>query len=253
MKIVVSGKGGSGKSTISAMLARALDENGYNVLLIDADESNLGLHKLMGMTPPVVLMDHLGGKKGFRQKSKSAFPGGAGELFSENMTLDGISDECISDAGGIKMLSIGKIHASGEGCACPMGALSKMILSKLVIGEKDIVLIDTAAGVEHFGRGLGNSCDMVLGIVDPTYESFKLAEKMAGIADSENIELSFILNKVDEKVRSVMKMNIDMEKVVAEVDNNEAVFMSGLEGRMPDVDMKMGRVVELVLSRKVLR
>lgn len=231
MKIIVCGKGGSGKSTVSTMLARAFNETGANVLVIDADDSNLGLHRLMGAKSPVVLMDSLGGKKGFKQKTQSTFPGAPGGLFSDRMTLDEIPVECLSEADGIKLFATGKIHSAGEGCACPMGRLSKMILSRLVIKENDVVIIDTAAGVEHFGRGLDTSCDLVLGVVDPTYESFLLAEKISSMTAEAGLSFAVVLNKVDETAAAVMENNVDMGKVIGSINNDQSVFLSGLEGK----------------------
>ena len=63
MKILICGKGGSGKSTIAALLSKNLAARGYDVLLIDADESNLGLHRLTGIAMPVDIMADLGGKR----------------------------------------------------------------------------------------------------------------------------------------------------------------------------------------------
>ena len=66
MKIIICGKGGSGKSTLSTLLAKGLSKRGYSILMVDGDESNLGLHRLLGGKEPVNFMDSLGGKKGFR-------------------------------------------------------------------------------------------------------------------------------------------------------------------------------------------
>lgn len=236
MKIIVTGKGGSGKSTVSTLLAKAFKKSGSNVLVIDADESNLGLHRLMGADSPVVLMDSLGGKKGFKQKTQSAFPGAPGGLFSDRMTLSEIPDECLADVDGIKLFSTGKIHSAGEGCACPMGRLSKMILSKLVIDENDVVIIDTAAGIEHFGRGLDTSCDLVLSVVDPTYESFLLSEKISDISEEAGLANAILFNKVDEKTKRIMNGKVDMAKVIGSVGNEESIFLSGLEGKTLDCD-----------------
>ena len=74
MKIIISGKGGSGKSTMSALLAIALKDLGFSVLLVDADESNEGLHRHLGISYPVPLLDSLGGKKGFRKMTAATFP-----------------------------------------------------------------------------------------------------------------------------------------------------------------------------------
>ena len=232
MKIIVSGKGGSGKSTLSALIAKALSRKGYHVLLIDADESNLGLHKMMGISdPPVILMDNLGGKKGFKAKINNHMSPGGGDLFGNEVSIDTLPDECIRTVSGVKLLAIGKIHESGEGCACPMGMLSRLILSKFVIGEKDILLIDTSAGIEHFGRGIDEKCDLLLAVVDPTYESFMLAKKMADISDTAGMDIGFILNKVDSRVEGKMIGQVDKNRVIARIPNSDDIFLSSLEGR----------------------
>jgi CO dehydrogenase maturation factor len=63
VKILICGKGGSGKSTLTATLARALNNRGKTVLVVDADESNLCLNRLLGARMPDVLMDAMGGAK----------------------------------------------------------------------------------------------------------------------------------------------------------------------------------------------
>jgi len=67
MKILICGKGGSGKSTISALLAEELASKGHKVLVVDTDESNFGLYKHLGMEQPKDFMESLGGKAGLRQ------------------------------------------------------------------------------------------------------------------------------------------------------------------------------------------
>ena len=68
MKIELSGKGGCGKSTLSVLFARSMKKLGYRVLLVDGDESNIGIDNFLGVPQPVHLLDHLGGKKGFKEK-----------------------------------------------------------------------------------------------------------------------------------------------------------------------------------------
>ena len=267
MKIIICGKGGSGKSTVTALIAKGLQDRKFNVVLIDADESNLGLHRLMGVSAPVNIMDNLGGKKEFKKKMNSPLSGGTGELFRDNMRIDEIPADCITQRssigssigsdigsdirGSIKLLSIGKIHTSGEGCACPMGVLSKMILSSLDLGDNDIILIDTGAGVEHFGRGIDAKCDLILSIVDPSFESFMLAEKIADMADQAEIDLFFILNKVDDNVIEAMTTSLDQERVIAKIPQNKSIFLKSLEGKeltehLPEIDL----VCSLIEKRK---
>ena len=76
MKILICGKGGSGKSTISALLAKKLMTKGYRILVVDTDESNYGLSTQLGMNDPKELMEQLGGKKSVVTKMLSALSSG---------------------------------------------------------------------------------------------------------------------------------------------------------------------------------
>lgn len=64
MKLVVCGKGGSGKSTVSALMAREMAARGEKVLVVDTDESNFGLYKQLGLPQPRDFMESFGGKRG---------------------------------------------------------------------------------------------------------------------------------------------------------------------------------------------
>ena len=239
MKIIVCGKGGSGKSTLVAMIVKALKNKGYHVLVVDADESNWGLPRLMGVSCPVPILDSLGGKKGFREKMAPAFPQGPGDgLFQDRMGTDDFEEQCVAQADGIRLIAIGKIHDFGEGCACPMGALSRLILPKLDIKENEIVIIDTAAGVEHFGRGVDAAADMILGVVDPTHESFGLAKKMQAMAAKAGAEIFFVLNKVDEHIKLLMMQKVGPENVVAVIPQNQSIFKDNLAGKELQTPLK---------------
>lgn len=249
MKVIICGKGGSGKSTISTLLARALIQRGFKILLVDGDESNVGLHRLLGGAAPVVYLENIGGKKGLREKLNGAFPkGNTDVIIGPNTKIDGIPKECIALIDGIRLLSVGKINNPGEGCACPIGRLSKTILSNLSVGKKEIVIIDAEAGIEHFGRGVDSVCDMILGIVDPSFESFMIAKKMEDIAGKAGMEISFVLNKVHESVEAYMNQNIATEKVIARIPMHNDIFMDSLEGKkiatdLPEID-EICKVIE---------
>ena len=241
MKIIVCGKGGSGKSTIATLTAKALRGRGFDVLLIDADESNLGLHRLMGVAAPVNIMDDMGGKKSFKQKMNSGFSTSPAPPFRDVIGINDISKDCITTVDGVRLISIGKIHEAGEGCACPMGILSKMVLSGITVKNSEIVIIDTAAGVEHFGRGIDLKCDLILNVVDPTFESFMLAKKIEKMADTSGIEIFHVLNKVEDEVIDAMTSAMDQEKVIARIPANKAIFVNSLKGKelfydMPELD-----------------
>jgi CO dehydrogenase maturation factor len=237
MKILICGKGGSGKSTVSVLTARALKKIGYSVLLVDADESNFGLHRLLGIPQPLLLMDSFGGKKGFKEKTANTFPkGSSGGLFNQKWRISDIPKDCIASSDGIALLAVGKIHDFGEGCACPIGSLSRMFLSNLEIGEKDAVVIDTEAGVEHFGRRIDAECDVILDVVDPSFESFLLAKKIQEMGQKAGAKVFFVLNKVDEQVEKIMSEQVDPARVFATIPKDNAVFTASLEGKKLTAD-----------------
>ncbi|MEZ4550899.1 MAG: P-loop NTPase [Desulfobacterales bacterium] len=251
MKIEVSGKGGSGKSTLSVLLARSMKKMGYRVLLVDGDESNVGLEKLTGIKEPVHLLDYLGGKKGFKEKLNQAMlPDNPAGLFAGKQTIDDLPKECIAASdGGLEMLVIGKIHHIGEGCACPMGVLSRKFLASLETRDQEIVLVDAEAGVEHFGRGIVGECDLILGVIDPTAESFQLARKMKQMAETGKKAIFFILNKVEPDIEMFMKNQLEAGAIAGIVPKDHSIFMQSLEGKpltkdVPEIDAICRRILE---------
>jgi len=236
MRVLVCGKGGSGKSTVAALLARLLVQRGWRVLVVDMDESNQGLHRFLGLTRPVEVLDDLGGKAGLREKLKPAFPGaGPGpDLLKNNTGIDDLPVQWRSQSGGLSLLAIGKIHDFAEGCACPMGALARLVLSRLALGPKDIVIVDTSAGVEHFGRSIDGLCDLLVAVVDPTYESLTLAQRLESLAAGARTDIRFVFNKVGPQVESIMEERFASAKVVARVGYDQRFFMAGLEGKAID-------------------
>ena len=231
MKVLVCGKGGSGKSTVAALLAKSMAQRGYNVLVVDSDESNYGLHRQLGMELPPTLMDHFGGKRGVKEKMGRRSADGEGPgFFDGRWTIAEIPAEATTEKDGIRLLAIGKIHDFGEGCACPMGVLAKRFLDNLSVGEKDMVIVDTEAGIEHFGRGVEAGCDAILAVLDPSFESILLSKKIAEISEKINKQLYFVLNRIDDERKAAMMESLDGRRVAAAIPETEAIFRAGLAG-----------------------
>lgn len=250
MKIIICGKGGSGKSTIAALLARKMRGRGYSVLLVDADESNFALHRLAGLPAPDGIMESFGGKKGFKEKMNQAFPA-TDKPLQADITIDGLPEAWVTEADGIRLAVVGKIHDFGEGCACAMGMLSKMVLSKLIVGDNELVIVDTEAGIEHFGRRLDAESDLILGVIDPTYESVMMARKMTEMARSAESDIVFILNKTTPQTAAAMQNRIDPDAVAAQLPQDETLFMDSLEGNPLQTDLpQLDVVCDLIENRK---
>lgn len=224
MKIILCGKGGSGKSTLAALLARAYAAHGKNVLVIDSDESNFGLHKQLGMALPEDFTQYFGHKKGI-------FQDGAQDVFDGGWHLEDIPEGYCSRSGSIRLMVIGKIHDAGEGCACAMGALAKIFLEHLVLHDDEIVIVDTEAGVEHFGRGVDQYADAILMVADPSFESIQLSGKICEMGRSFSKPVYIVVNRATEAQFAWMKDHMpNPEAVIARVPMDDDVFLAGMKG-----------------------
>lgn len=203
MKVSVCGKGGSGKSTVVALLAAELQTRKYRVLVVDSDESNSGLYRMMGLPGPVQpLLELVGGKKNVQRAMRAQFSTGEDEpemtvLSRPEVHTRDLPEEYIVEKNGRRLVAIGKIHQSLEGCACPMGVLNREFLKKLRLEPDEIALVDMEAGIEHFGRGVDTSIDTVVTVVEASLESVELAEKVQRLAVEAGANFAgAILNKL---------------------------------------------------------
>lgn len=239
MKVLICGKGGCGKSTVAALLATAMQKRKKRIFLVDADESNMGLYRMLGLNVPEPIMDSLGGKKGFQAKTKATgmMLGGPPELFPANFNLDDLPENCIASSGDIRVMSVGKIHHFGEGCACPMGKLFRMLFSSISPGINDLVIVDTAAGVEHFGRSLDGLCDVAICIVDPSYESVTMAKRVAQLAAEAKLPVSFVLNKITDDVEEDLKTALKNMDIIGVLPDNRVLFLNNFKGKALNLDV----------------
>jgi CO dehydrogenase maturation factor len=221
MKILICGKGGCGKSTIVALLSKEIAERKNKVLVIDNDESNIGLHHRLGMTKPADFMNYFGGKKILFKKAKE---------ITNKWKLKDLPKDYLSEKGNIQLLSMGKIYEFGEGCACPINALSSKVLEALDLEDKEFMIADTDAGIEHFGRGVEKGVDVLVVIIDPSRDSILLAQKISGLGKQVGKPTYYVLNRVTHETEKLLLDSLDKENVIAIIHENKDVFMSCLAG-----------------------
>lgn len=251
MKVLVCGKGGSGKSTITALLAKSMVKRNYNVLVVDSDESNFGLHKQLGLEMPEDFMNYLGGKKILGEKLMQAYQkGDTISIFENKWKISDIPEAYIIEKGKIKIMTIGKIHDFGEGCACPMGALARNLLNNMETTSEDVIFVDTEAGIEHFGRGIEEGCNLILMVLDPSYESSRLSEKIKELSEKAGKPCYFILNRTDEIMAQSMMNTVDITHILTSIPSNLEVFRAGFTGEELNVELsEIESIADFLVSR----
>ena len=246
MKILICGKGGCGKSTIVALLAKEIAARKNTVLVIDNDESNIGLHSRLGMQKPDDFMNYFGGKKLLFEKTKE---------MKDKWRLDDLPADYLTRKGNIRLLSMGKIYQFGEGCACPINALSSKFLEILDLRDGEFLIADTDAGIEHFGRGVEQGVDILLVIIDPSRESILLAKKISELGQQVDKPVYYILNRViDQETKDFLLNSIDRERVIAIIPENKEIFISGLAGNEFNMDIEgIKGIADMLESKKKAR
>jgi len=199
VKILVAGKGGVGKTTVSALLAHIFADEGYSVLCLDADSvpnlaQSLGVpyEKALEIVP-------LSRNEELAEERTGARPGsGWGVIFSLTPKVDDLVDKFgIRIRPNLSLVVVGSIDQPKEGCMCPSIALARAFLTHVLLREKDIVIVDSEAGAEVFGRGLAEKFDVMLCVAEPTLKSLMIAKKLLKMGRELNIsKLLLVINKV---------------------------------------------------------
>jgi CO dehydrogenase maturation factor len=231
MKIAIAGKGGVGKTTLSAGLARLYRDEGRNVLAIDAD-SNPNLSILLGI--PAQDITPLSEQKELIEKRTKTELGGFGKIFKLNPRVDDIAEKYAVTHDNITLLVMGTVRSGESGCACPANILVKNLLMHLLVTEKDVVICDMEAGVEHLGRGTAKAVDAMIIVVEPGRRSTDTANHIYELAKDLGISNVFVVgNKVkNEKEKAFIEKMVSMD-VLGHMMYDEKVIEADMKGEPP--------------------
>ena len=197
MKFAVTGKGGVGKTTLSALLIRHFAEKGKSVIAVDADpDANLASALGFSNTDEIVPISEM---ETLIEERTGAKPGQSGSFFKINPKVDDLPEKLSLVKGNIRLMVMGKGAKSG-GCYCPESALLKTLISHLVFYEDDVVVMDMEAGIEHLGRGTATAVDMFIIVVEPGKRSLETAETIKKLAEGLGIKrVALVGNKIRDK------------------------------------------------------
>lgn len=248
MKIAVSGKGGTGKTTIAALILRYLLRKNYKpILAVDADPNSnfgdaLGV-KVEGTVGKVL--------DGFL-KEKENLPTG---VVKESL-LDYKLAEILVEDKGFDLLSMGQ--GEGPGCYCYPNTVIRNYIEKLASNYKYVV-IDNEAGMEHISRRTNGSLDLLLMVSDPSMKGIRTCKKLEDLIVELglNIKKTYLLinrlshdipPQIDEEIK---RLNLHLLETIPEDGNIidyelKGIPMLNLADDSPSV-LKMNEAMEKVV------
>jgi len=249
-KIAIGGKGGVGKTTVCAVWAQLLAEDGFDVLAIEADP-NSNLASAFGIPSeqrqqPLIKMKELIAERTGTDK------GAIGAYFKLNPKVSDLPEKYSLEVNGLKLLVLGGITQAGAGCACPEGAFLKALLTYTILQRQEVVLVDLAAGVEFMGRASVQGIDALVVVVEPGSRSIETAINIARMSKELGIKhVAAIANKITD-ASQVETINSQLAKanitVLANVEYSAAVQEADLQKR--DVFQASPELIEQLREAK---
>jgi CO dehydrogenase maturation factor len=172
--IAMAGKGGTGKTTVAAMVLRYLVEHGKTpVLAVDAD-ANANLNEVLGL--------HLNQTVG---EAREEMKKGSGMVdMTKDQLIEMRINQCLVEADGFDLISMGQ--PEGPGCYCAANHLVAHYME--VLGKNyPYILMDNEAGMEHMSRLTTNNVDLLVLVSDPSWRGIQAAQRLKDLASQLKI------------------------------------------------------------------
>jgi CO dehydrogenase maturation factor len=209
------GKGGAGKTTLAALLARRLADSGASVWAIDADINQhlgvaLGADAAWAAALPT-LADHLplikeylrgaNPRIGSAEQMVKTTPAGAGSRLLRVVEDNPIHAACVREVEGVRLAVTGQFAEDDLGVACyhsKLGAV-ELLLNHLVDGPGEYVVVDMTAGADAFASGLFTRFDQTFVVCEPTLRGVGVYRQYRDYAAEFDIPVAVVGNKVTDQ------------------------------------------------------
>lgn len=185
--VAVAGKGGTGKTTVSALLCRLIiSRKKGSLLAVDADPND-NLAAAFGVKAERTI----GGIVGTVARDPETVPKG----MSKERFLEYEVQSAVQECDGLDLLTMGR--PEGPGCYCYVNNILRGVLGKLA-ADYDFVVIDNEAGLEHLSRKTAGKIDLLLAVADATAAGMKAARRAAALAGELSLKVkrkALLVNK----------------------------------------------------------
>ena len=232
MKIAITGKGGVGKTTVSALLSHLYASSGKKVIAVDADpDANLATalgvvrSDIENLRPIAELTDLI-------EERTGAKPGAGGGIFKINPKVDDIPEGFGYKFDNTTLLIMGKSKFASSGCYCPEHALLRRLLKHLIIDRDEVIIVDMEAGIEHLTRGTAEGVDAFIVVVEPGRRSLQTADAVKKLATELGIKRIFLVaNKVrKEQDLDFIRSNITGIEFLGQISFDDSIMESDIQG-----------------------
>lgn len=220
--IAVSGKGGTGKTTLAGMILRFLLDQGKGpILAVDAD-SNANLHEVLGVEVRSTIGEA-------RELMKKDVPTG----MTKDVWFEYKVQESLIESKGFDLIVMGR--PEGPGCYCAANTLARKCID-LLTGNYRYLVIDNEAGMEHFSRLTTRDVDLLFVVSDPTRRGILTAARIRDLIHQLDLRILrdvLIINRVQGELDPNLFKEAENQhlELAGTLPVDELVYEYDLEGK----------------------